>query len=251
LQEAKAGDSKMTDKIITDDLNGKFQDINDELIDHLTKINIEKGLPVWEEHRRREGQVVCGVGFTFMWVRSILKPEREKELVKKYAGRLKEIMASSYNLVDLKKAVKWVIDYELVNPQKAIMFGLPALFWAYLTDLTDRAYGIVTEGLTKRTEYRDDYEEIEDGEFKRMLPATVIKLNEQDERDREIDEKRWRDSLDPRDRKILEDWEAGYGVRYSAKGLGIKDKNVVAKKRKELKKSKRKKLDEDENEDKD
>ena len=235
----------MSNEIISDDFKNKLQEINFELIEDFVKINLEKGFPVWVEHEKRGGQVVCGVGFTFMWLRSILNPEHEKELVRKYAQHLKEIMDSSYNLHDLKVAVKWVIDHDLVNPQKAIMFGLPGQFWAYLTDLTERAYVIVTEGLTKREEYRDDFEEIEDGEFKKMLPPTVIKLNEEDERNTKADEKRWLDEQDLQDRKIWEDWKAGRGVRYTAKKLNI-NKNIVAEIRKKLNEDHQKRLEEDE-----
>jgi len=235
----------MQDETLPHESRKKLKEINSKLLSHLTDLNIEKMLPVWIEHIEKGGRVKCGPGRTVEFFLLILDPKQMKELVREYAKYLRnEIMGSSYNLHDLKDAVKWVIDHELIGKQKAIMHGLPEQFWGYLAALTEKAYQIVTEGLSKREDYRDDFET--DEKTGELLEATIINLNEEDESNKDLDEKLWLDSLDSQKREIWYDLKAGYGVRHTAKKLKI-NKNQVARKRKELEKDKRKKLEEDEN----
>jgi len=235
----------MSNQILSDLFLSRLKRINLELQDHLIKINFKKGLPVWTEHIERGGQIVCGVGRTIMFVCLILELKVTKELVKEYAQYLRdEIMGSSYDLGGLKEAVKWVLDYELVREQKAIMFGLQSQFWKYLGGLTERAYiRIITELPTMGEEYRDDFEK--DEKTLELLEPTILKLFDEDVINRDLDEKLFRDSLDSQEKEIYDDWKAGHGVRHSAKKLNI-DKDKIAKKRKEIEAAKRERDEEDE-----
>jgi hypothetical protein len=239
------GDGMTQQKHFESEFKELLSEIDSKLHEHLLKLNLKEGSPIFAKWFVEGHKPICGVQITYRMLFSIVDPPKRKELVKNYAEMIKNIFGKGYYFPDLKEAVERVFD-DLIAERKAIMFGLQSQFLRYLWRLTHEAYQRIQEPLTERVTLPDN--DMKDTDWS----ATIMLMDKEEQFEElnkdenrlvaEIFEKQFRDSLEPVQREIWKDFKDGCSIRYSEKRLNV-PKTTVAEIRQNLE-AKRKELEE-------
>jgi DNA-directed RNA polymerase specialized sigma24 family protein len=219
-----------------DELISRFED------EYVRKIELEKGATTWSEFLVQQRQAICGVGRTWCHIFRCLDPGVRKQIVRVYADDIsRRIGPGRCDLAGLKEVVGKTLQEILVGG-KVVMDKEGENFLSYLYYIVRRAY-LTAYSPKQDEEYRDHQEEDEDAEARQLLGATIIELDHEAAVIEAIAFKEFLDRREPDDQEILQDYEAGHGIRYTAarKKCG---KSKIAERLVKLKQKKKEELGE-------